>query len=209
MGISDSYYIIEPHCIFGIFLDCWFSAETISIAIPRASQTDDSIIMLSAFLYLSRTVWYAYAAMCLTAMLLKRFHREHSFIEIDPTIVAIFTTFFGPAIAYASCNLGFMLELYFSFHSVVQSKNLRQQNDGAMPYFAYSVIISSGVIIYGFVGGLCGKHSVNFSDLMSSVCYSGVKTKAVFLAMKFVPPYHMTNIPEFGCSIYRLNTVFR
>ncbi|OQR93895.1 hypothetical protein THRCLA_08315 [Thraustotheca clavata] len=208
-GDPTPIILMNPYVSLVFFLDCWFSADTISIVIPRASQTDDIYIMLSAFLYLSRTVWFAYAAMCVISTCLKRFHREHVFIEIDPTIVAVATTFFGPVVSWAMGNVGFLLQIYFFlFECFIPTKYEHEQIDGGPPSMLYSISIASMPMLYGFIGGIYRTPTNQFSSSsrFSNVWYNGMKTKVMFLAMKLFQPNQPSTITQYGGSIYRLST---
>ncbi|OQR81897.1 hypothetical protein THRCLA_23281 [Thraustotheca clavata] len=208
-GDPTPIILMNPYVSFVFFLDCWFSAETISIVIPRASQSDDIYIMLSAFLYLSRTVWFAYAAMCAIASSLKRFHREHNFIEIDPTIIAIVTTISGPVVSWTMGNVGFLLEIYFFlFACVVPSENQHEKIEGGPPSMLYTVSIAAIPILYGFIGGCYRKPKSRFlsSSRFNNIWYNGVKTKVMFLVMKLFQPKLPSIFTQYGGSIYRLST---
>ncbi|EQC25249.1 hypothetical protein SDRG_16887 [Saprolegnia diclina VS20] len=150
---------MHPGVATAFFVDCWLSAEVISLVIPRASQSADVDVMLLAFMYLSRTVWFAYATVCLTASYLKRHHKEHLFYEVDPTIIAVVTTFYGPAVTWAMGNVGPLLGAYhYLFEFTLSASRREYVVEGSVPSMLYSVSIGFIPLVYGFVGALCRRH---------------------------------------------------
>ncbi|OQR89012.1 hypothetical protein ACHHYP_06520, partial [Achlya hypogyna] len=88
-GDPTAMILMNPAIATIIAIDCWLSVDVVTLAIMRASQSNNLTVMVLGFLYLSRTVWFAYAALCITDRHLKRHEKEHAFAEVDPTLVAI------------------------------------------------------------------------------------------------------------------------
>ncbi|EQC25248.1 hypothetical protein SDRG_16886 [Saprolegnia diclina VS20] len=158
-GDPTAIILVHPGVATAFFLDCWFSVEIISLVIARASQSADVGVMLLAFAYLSRTVWFAYASVCLTASFLKRRHKEHLFHEVDPTIVAVAAACYGPAVTWAMGNVGPLLGAYhYLFEFTLSASRREYVLEGSVPSMLYSVSIGFIPLAYGFVGAFCRRH---------------------------------------------------
>ncbi|KDO29717.1 hypothetical protein SPRG_05666 [Saprolegnia parasitica CBS 223.65] len=112
LGDPTAMVLTVPLVAFLLCLDIVASYDTLTFAVLRASQSADIYVMLVAFMYLSRTVWLPYLAVSTTTLLLKRYHKEHSFAQMDPTALAIATAIYGPALTWCMGNVSFLLQLY-------------------------------------------------------------------------------------------------
>ncbi|KDO29716.1 hypothetical protein SPRG_22170 [Saprolegnia parasitica CBS 223.65] len=209
-GDPTAIILMHPGVATAFFLDCWLSVEVISLVIPRASQSADVGVMVLAFMYLSRTVWFAYSAVCLVASYLKRRHKEHLFYEVDPTIIAVGTTFYGPAVTWAMGHVGPLLTAYhYLFEFGIPASRKEYVIEGSVPSMLYSISIGFIPLVYGFVGALC--HRRRSRRILSSVAsfygsfrYNGIKTQAMFAVLQWMHPSKNVRVPEVGGTIYSL-----
>ncbi|OQR99812.1 hypothetical protein ACHHYP_04327 [Achlya hypogyna] len=89
IGDPTVLVLTNPAIGLGFVLDVWLSTDNVGVATLRTSQTSDLWLTVRTILYLSRIVWFAYAALSLTNELLKKHKKEHLFAAVDPTIVAV------------------------------------------------------------------------------------------------------------------------
>ncbi|KAH9157402.1 hypothetical protein AeRB84_000766 [Aphanomyces euteiches] len=95
--VKIQIYVGDPTCVIlsnvwvslVFVLDFWFSIDSVGEALLAISQVHDLPAFLLAILYCSRSVWFAYFSMRASIIVIKRFHLEHYFQPIDPTMVAI------------------------------------------------------------------------------------------------------------------------
>ncbi|KDO29715.1 hypothetical protein SPRG_05665 [Saprolegnia parasitica CBS 223.65] len=216
-GDPTAFVLLHPGIALTFVIDYWLSVDVVTVVIVRASQNDDIIVMLTAFLYLSRTVWFAYAAMGLTSYVLKRWHKEHLFAEVDLTLVAIGATCYGPAASWASGNVTFLLETFqFFFEALVPVAEKGQEFEGCLSSLVYTLMLASMPIMYGFTRPLLRRRTSTIQLVpcthsgtvdparYSSFLYNGFKTRLVFTALHRWTRDYRAGIPSVGGSIYTL-----
>ncbi|EQC25243.1 hypothetical protein SDRG_16881 [Saprolegnia diclina VS20] len=206
-GDPTAFVLLHPEIALAFVIDYWLSVDVVTVVIVRASQNDDIVVMLTAFLYLSRTVWFAYAAMGLTSFVLKRSHKEHLFAEVDLTLVAIGATCYGPAASWASGNVAFLLQTFqFFFEAIVPLAAKGQEFEGCLSSLVYTIMLASMPIMYGFTRPLLRRRQPPTVDpaRYSSFLYNGFKTRLVFAALHHWTRDYRAGIPSVGGSIYAL-----
>ncbi|KDO24947.1 hypothetical protein SPRG_09591 [Saprolegnia parasitica CBS 223.65] len=105
VGDPSSILVTSPLIVGVFFLDIWLSPHVIATAVLRLLQTQEVSTMLRAALYLFRMVWIAYGAMCATSVCLKRSRRHCVFAEVDPTVLVLIMTFYGPLLWLMAGNV--------------------------------------------------------------------------------------------------------
>ncbi|EQC38894.1 hypothetical protein SDRG_03852 [Saprolegnia diclina VS20] len=152
LGDPTAIILRDPWVATTFLIDMWLSTANVGIAVLRASQNGDLYIMFVTFVYLSRTVWFAYCGLCVTAYCLKKWKKERSFAEVDPTLVAIAIAFYGPLISWLSGNVGFLVVFYqWMFTCLVPSTNHSTQNELVVGCTAYTLLIAVLPVLYGFL----------------------------------------------------------
>ncbi|KDO29688.1 hypothetical protein SPRG_05639 [Saprolegnia parasitica CBS 223.65] len=142
LGDPTAIILRDPWVATAFLIDMWLST----------GNNGDLYVMFVTFVYLSRTVWFAYCGLCVTAYCLKKWKKEHAFAEVDPTLVAIAIAFYGPLISWLSGNVGFLVTLYqWMFTCLVPQQNTSEQNELVVGCTAYTVLIAVLPVVYGFL----------------------------------------------------------
>ncbi|OQR97312.1 hypothetical protein THRCLA_21957 [Thraustotheca clavata] len=105
-------------------------------------------------------------------------------------------------------NYRFLFEIYFFvFGCFIPAGRKQEQIDAVLPSVIYTISIASSTLIYGFVRGYPSKPTtkVNSGKKFSGTRYNGVKTRAIFSAMKFLYPHFRSPTPEHGGSVHHLS----
>ncbi|EQC25245.1 hypothetical protein SDRG_16883 [Saprolegnia diclina VS20] len=206
-GDPTALILLNP-AIAGIFaLDCWLSVDIVAVAIMRASQAHEITAMLLGCLYLSRTVWFAYAALCGVNTYLKRHKKEHLFAEVDPTLVAIAATIYGPLVTWMVGNVEFILALFHAlFDLVVPTALKRDRFDGSIPSTLYSLMLASLPVVFGFTHALLRRPRTTPRDLhlYSSFHFNNIKTRLVLSTLHILQRHLPANVPAIGGTMHRL-----
>ncbi|KAF0698437.1 Aste57867_10941 [Aphanomyces stellatus] len=89
--MGDPTYFVLSHRFISAFmvLDTWFSASSMSLAICEVGQLKEFWLFLRGYLYISRTVWYAYCVMRWASVFVKRQQWEHKVSSVDPSVLGI------------------------------------------------------------------------------------------------------------------------
>ncbi|OQR94764.1 hypothetical protein THRCLA_08106 [Thraustotheca clavata] len=97
------------------------------------------------------TVWYSNAGLCITATYLKRKHKECSFSEVDPTLVAFAATLYSPVAVWMGGNIDFMLAAFHVLFKIpVSAELVDYQFDGDGLSILYTMAVASLPVMYGF-----------------------------------------------------------
>ncbi|EQC38892.1 hypothetical protein SDRG_03850 [Saprolegnia diclina VS20] len=149
LGDPTALVLMNSNVAVAFLLDIWISSDTLGVAILQSSQNQDIPLLLISFLYLSRVVWIAYAAICLVSRWLKRCGNEHRFSQVDPTLLAVVVSIYGPLLTWLGSNVSFFLSTY----SYLLECLLTDQ-DKAIEVFPvavfYMVLMGSMPLLYGF-----------------------------------------------------------
>ncbi|OQR95197.1 hypothetical protein THRCLA_07998, partial [Thraustotheca clavata] len=204
-GDPTAMVLLHPYIATAFTIDCWFSVDRIVIAFLQMSQSSNILVMLIGILYLSRTVWFAYAALCITSTFLKLKRKEHLFHEVDPTIVAIGATINGPIVSWMMSNTSFMLSsFHYLFKITVPSELADYQFDGCLTSSLYTLIVAMMPITCGLLIPIFWKDKqVNNDRRYASYKYNCVKTRFLFHLMHIFQGNAPKNVPSFGGTIYQ------
>ncbi|EQC38896.1 hypothetical protein SDRG_03854 [Saprolegnia diclina VS20] len=215
LGDPTAIILMDPSVACAFVVDIWISTNSVGIAVLRASQNGDLYVMFVTFVYLSRTVWFAYCALCVAAYCLKKWKIEHAFTEVDPTLVAVGVAIYGPLVSWLSGNVGFLALLYqWTFTLLVPSSLLGQENELGPGCAMYTLLIACLPLAYGFAipalrHRFC-KHRSKTPNYASPF-YNSIKNRTIFgLLAPFRPsadvyPVEATKrILERGGAIYSL-----
>ncbi|KDO28709.1 hypothetical protein SPRG_05670 [Saprolegnia parasitica CBS 223.65] len=157
-------------------------------------------LVLQGVLYMSRTVWFAYWGLCLVSYGLKRWEKQHVFSEVDPTVLAIAVTVYGPAFVFMLEHIAAFSRMYHAlFYCLVPTDLQSQESEAALVCIIYTLTTLSIPLAYGLVAG-CVRRPRPIPADCSSVRYNSVKSAALFQASKAL---HMaTQRPARGGTIY-------
>ncbi|OQR90464.1 hypothetical protein ACHHYP_05482 [Achlya hypogyna] len=185
MGDPTAIVLADKYVSTIFLLDIWISADTLGVAIVRSSQNEDIPLLLLSFLYLSRVVWIAYAAICFTAAVLKRRHKEHVFAQVDPTVLALVVALYGPLLTWLGSNVAFNLAVYqYLLECIVSNR------DEAIEVFIvavfYMLLMGSMPLMYGF--GITYYRPIKVvpkrPTAYASFRYNNLKNRALFAVLR-------------------------
>ncbi|EQC40865.1 hypothetical protein SDRG_01931 [Saprolegnia diclina VS20] len=219
MGDPTSIVLRDPVVCTLFSIDVWLSIEYVGIAAIRATQISDVYYLFIAFLYFSRTVWFAYLALCLVGKVLKKWRKEHCFIEVDKTLMAMGVTFFAIPLLYVQANTP-LVGLYFWLFRVLAMTDPEHQQEVALGCIAISIMIGSIPLVYGF-GRRRSRTSTDAHHVSSALLplpsgvvqparratsyasqlYNGFKERTLFRLVRCFVPEH-GDVVESGGSIY-------
>ncbi|KDO29638.1 hypothetical protein SPRG_05590 [Saprolegnia parasitica CBS 223.65] len=149
LGDPTALVLMSTNVALAFLVDIWISSDTLGVAILRSSQNQDLPLLLISFLYLSRVVWIAYAAICLVSRWLKRSGNKRRFSQIDPTLLAVVVSIYGPLLTWLGSNVSFFLSTYSYLLDCLVS-----DEDEAIEVFLvaifYMVLMGSMPLLYGF-----------------------------------------------------------
>ncbi|OQR97316.1 hypothetical protein THRCLA_07016, partial [Thraustotheca clavata] len=208
MGDPTAMILTNPWVALAFFFDIWSSYEIVTFAVLRASQGQDIPVMFVAFLYLSRTVWLPYLALCLTAVVLKRWKGEHLFDEVDPTLVVIASAIYGPGLSYCMGNVAFLLDMYHFTERCLIPSSLQLERFEAFPAtFLYSITLGSLPLVYGFaIARSRISCTTSSSTAYSSLQFNPIKTRIVLALQQRFSDESVCK--ELGGTIYSLFAAF-
>ncbi|KDO22644.1 hypothetical protein SPRG_12273 [Saprolegnia parasitica CBS 223.65] len=119
VGDPTAIILMDPSVATLYFLDIWLSVTNLAVAIMQVAQSGSLEHVFRSTWYLSRTVWFAYWSLCLVSYGLKRFHKEHVFADVDPTVLAIAVMVYGPLLTWMNGHIPVFTRLYqwtFTFY---------------------------------------------------------------------------------------------
>ncbi|OQS05251.1 hypothetical protein THRCLA_20673 [Thraustotheca clavata] len=149
VGDPTSIILLNPYVSIVFILDVWVSIEFINRAIVRVNQVSDIGLFSVACFYLSRTLWFAYGGLIGVSYLLKKFHKEKSFEEADPTLTAMAVVIAAGPITNVQSHIMFFIDLYhYLFLALSKDEN---SNEVALSAIVYTFIIGSLPINFGFI----------------------------------------------------------
>ncbi|EQC30906.1 hypothetical protein SDRG_11386 [Saprolegnia diclina VS20] len=216
LGDPTAIILLDAWVALAFVVDIWLSTANVGIAVLRASQNSDIVVNLLNILYLSRTVWFGYFGLCMTAHLLRRYEAQHLFDEVDPTMVAIGVTVFGPLISWLSGNWAPLASVYHWLFSVLVPYEQKSEKDEIfLACVFYTFCIASLPVGYGFVAASVRHRAFPMLKYCkigvgprlraidySSYVYNTVKNRLLLsLVRSFRDPSAM---PSRGGSIYEL-----
>ncbi|OQS04237.1 hypothetical protein THRCLA_03521 [Thraustotheca clavata] len=114
VGDPTSIILLNPYVALAFFIDYIFSVDYVCRSIVRVCQVKDITVFILTTIYLSRTVWFAYGALCLTSYILRKLDRIN-FQPVDPTITALLVSFLAGPITYLQSRWRACIDLYYFF----------------------------------------------------------------------------------------------
>ncbi|OQR91244.1 hypothetical protein ACHHYP_04849 [Achlya hypogyna] len=202
-GDPTSILVTSPAIVGVFFIDLWLSPHVVATAVLRLLQTQDIATMMRAALYLFRMVWIAYASMCMMSFGLKRFRREHLFAPVDPTVLVLVMTFYGPLLWIVSGNVEVCLRLcQWLLVCLIPAAAHHERIEIVCVGTVYIILVALLPLIYGFALGYIRKPRIP-SHAYSSYRYNSLKNRA------FITQVHPLRLGEhmglsFGGSIYSI-----
>ncbi|EQC25241.1 hypothetical protein SDRG_16879 [Saprolegnia diclina VS20] len=207
LGDPTAMVLTDPLVAFLLCVDIGASYDTLTFAVLRASQSADIYVMLIAFLYLSRTVWVPYLAVATTTLVVKRYHKEHTFAQIDPTALAIETAMYGPALTWCMGNVSILLQLYqYLGRAVVPTSDQDAKFEAVPDVAVYFVSLASLPLVYGFGRARWRRAMITPSAAYASFRYNPWKNRALLAFVGCIDPQFRSphSMAERGGSVYAL-----
>ncbi|KDO29710.1 hypothetical protein SPRG_05661 [Saprolegnia parasitica CBS 223.65] len=139
--------------------------------------------MVQTTLYLSRLVWFAYAALSLLNVQLKRCHLEHRFKAVDPTMVAIAVTIYSFALSWAGQNVPLLIELFqWLYRLPVSASRQSEELELILGCSVFTLMVTIGPVTYG-VFAMCLEsvlppraghpyHAPSYTNMKNRVLYT-------------------------------------
>ncbi|KDO17598.1 hypothetical protein SPRG_16855 [Saprolegnia parasitica CBS 223.65] len=199
IGDPTALILLDPIVSTAFTLDIWFSMEYMGIAMVRATQFVDLYTLFLAFLYFSRTVWFAYLALALTSRSLKRYHKEHWFVEVDPTIVAVCVAVYAIPVDYLQANTVVVYVYYYLFRLPSSAEMQDHQVDVLFGCVLLTLLIAAIPILYGFARTHCCRETVSVP--YASLDYNSVKNRLLYKLIRSIT-LRRGLVDESGGSLY-------
>ncbi|EQC28086.1 hypothetical protein SDRG_14179 [Saprolegnia diclina VS20] len=207
IGDPTAVVLTNPWVALAFFVDVWASFDTLSFAVLRGSQNEDAIELLVAFLYLSRAVWLAYFGLSVMSAGLKHWRKEHVFGEVDPTLVAIAVTIYGPLLTYFMGNSAWLLQVYWYLEEcMVPTSAHGHELVVLLPCLIYTLSLTMAPLLFGLVKAIAVRwHDATESDeRYSSLRFTTAKTRAIVAIFRLCQPQVAVSVLKLGGTIYAL-----
>ncbi|KDO26744.1 hypothetical protein SPRG_20542 [Saprolegnia parasitica CBS 223.65] len=188
-GDPTAIVLLDPWIASAFYMDVWLSVTNLAMAVIQQMQSADLYIKLLSGTYLSRTVWFAYWSLCLVSKLLKRYRIEHHFAEVDPTLLAIAVSVYGPLLTSLNAHLPPMVAFYqwsFTYFTAVDARD--DQIEVSLAIAVYTLNIAILPVLYGFLRRCCCKASPFRRRNYSSYTYNNFKSRLVFDCFRLLRP---------------------
>ncbi|OQR87714.1 hypothetical protein ACHHYP_08122 [Achlya hypogyna] len=199
LGDSTAIVLIDPWIAFAYFLDVWSSCSTLSMVVVQLAQAADVWLMLLSTVYLARMVWFAYWGLCLTSFALKRLRKEHIFEQVDPTLLALAATVYGPALTYALAAVPALTRFYeWLLICGVPDKFAGHANDGTAGSAMLTVLVATIPLGYGFLAPHFCRRPPPAADVFASYRYNNFKNRAAFWLLTGTGP----GVVELGGGVH-------
>ncbi|EQC24866.1 hypothetical protein SDRG_17244 [Saprolegnia diclina VS20] len=152
VGDPTSIVLLHPLVCFGLVVDTWLSVNMVGVEIMALLQLRDLWQFALGYFYLSRCVWFCYAFLAIASAVLKRYHIEHSFSPVDPTLVAVAATLVVGPMTYLQGHSA-LIQVYSWLLNV--SANSPHATEGIYAIFVYTISIGLLPIGYGVLHRQC------------------------------------------------------
>ncbi|KDO18990.1 hypothetical protein SPRG_15781 [Saprolegnia parasitica CBS 223.65] len=150
VGDPTAIILMDPSVATLYFLDIWLSVTNLAVAIMQVAQSGSLEHVFRSTWYLSRTVWFAYWSLCLVSYGLKRFHKEHVFADVDPTVLAIAVMVYGPLLTWMNGHIPVFTWLYqWTFTVGVPTASANHVIESCLGCIVYVQLIASIPLLYG------------------------------------------------------------
>ncbi|EQC30931.1 hypothetical protein SDRG_11409 [Saprolegnia diclina VS20] len=190
-GDPTAIVLLDPWIASAFYIDVWLSVTNLAMAVIQQMQSANFYIKVLSATYLSRTVWFAYWSLCLVSRLLKRYAIEHKFSEVDPTLLAIAVSVYGPVLTSLNGQVPFMVAFYqWSFAYFLPVSAQDDQVEVSLAILVYTLNIAILPVLYGFCAPLLRHCCCRASRRpnYSSYTYSNFKSRLVFDCFRLIPP---------------------
>ncbi|KDO26087.1 hypothetical protein SPRG_08448 [Saprolegnia parasitica CBS 223.65] len=115
VGDPTSLALVDIVSTTGMCLDLWLSAPVIGSAMLAVVQVDALWFHFTAYVYLSRTAWLAYAFVSGLSRVLKMYGAEDRFTPLDPTVLWLVATLVAGPLTYVQGQSSLCVQLYVWF----------------------------------------------------------------------------------------------
>ncbi|EQC36322.1 hypothetical protein SDRG_06427 [Saprolegnia diclina VS20] len=115
VGDPTSLVLGDLVSTLGMCVDLWLSAPVIGSAMLAVVQVDALWFHFTAYVYLSRTAWLAYAFMSGLTQVLKKRGAEDHFTPLDPTVLWLTASLVAGPLTYAQGQSSVFVQLYLWF----------------------------------------------------------------------------------------------
>ncbi|EQC40848.1 hypothetical protein SDRG_01915 [Saprolegnia diclina VS20] len=203
IGDPTALVLSDPIVCTLFFVDIWLSTGVAGVALSRAMQVEDFYYTFLSLLYLSRMVWLAYLALCLLSKVLKRYHKENYFRELDKTLVAIGIFLSFIPFTYVQANTP-MVHVYLWLSWLLPTKDPRTQIDVTLGGGLFTLLIANFPVIFGLVSQRFPRrhHRVATQRTrFASQTFNGFKARVILYLARYCAP-KQRNVVESGGSIY-------
>ncbi|EQC24865.1 hypothetical protein SDRG_17243 [Saprolegnia diclina VS20] len=183
MGDPTSIFLLHPVICLCLAIDMWLSVNVVANQVVAVLQVGSIYAFLLGDFYLSRCVWLCYACMACTSVVLKRFHWEHVFPPMDPTLVAVVATALVGPLTYLQGN-SLCIQAYAWILNVAASSP--HATEGVYAVLLYTCSIGALPLVHGAVQYiLCRRRYGRGPTNYASHQYNDVKNQAM-LVLQFL-----------------------
>ncbi|EQC30918.1 hypothetical protein SDRG_11397 [Saprolegnia diclina VS20] len=202
VGDPTTIILMDPWVASLYFLDIWLSVTNLAIAIMQVTQNGNAKLMLLSMSYLARTVWFAYWGLCLVSFGLKRWQKEHIFGEVDPTLVAIAVTIYGPVLTWMNGHVEIFTRIYrWTFYCLLPAERRSQEIESALGCVIYAGLITCIPLLYGLIAPHVPQFQRHSTVEYSSFHFNNVKTRVAFGLARAL--YHEPRLQSRGGNLHR------
>ncbi|OQR84227.1 hypothetical protein THRCLA_23091, partial [Thraustotheca clavata] len=209
VGDPTSIILLNPVVSALFVVDFWISADIVAKALFDIAQLVGTTEFFFAYLYLSRTVWFAYGTLSIVSQLLKKLRCEKYFHGIDPTWTAIGVATIAGSLTYLQAHIKFFVQIYnYLFTFMINSDNAIESSLSAT---LYTFTIGILPAMFGFAShdqihcqwlNVKAKRQMEIPVHPSSYLNNGIKNRvAISLSLLSL---ENEQIISAGGSIYRL-----
>ena len=112
LGDPTSIILVNPLVAAAFLVDTVSSVDYLSRCMVRVCQVNDLVVFGLATLYLSRTLWFAYAGLGVASVLLKKV-KTVRFAALDTTTTALAVSVLAGPLTYLQSRTMICIDLYF------------------------------------------------------------------------------------------------
>ncbi|OQR95603.1 hypothetical protein THRCLA_22104 [Thraustotheca clavata] len=147
IGDPTSIILSNPVVSALFLVDFWINF--VSRALFRVEQLVGITEFFIAYIYLSRTLWFAYGSLSVVSNVLKKIHCERYFHEIDPTLTAIVVAMIAGPFTFLQSQTKFFVEMYnFLFTFMIDEDHAIE---ASLASIIYTLTIGTLPVIFGFL----------------------------------------------------------
>ncbi|OQR87661.1 hypothetical protein ACHHYP_08396 [Achlya hypogyna] len=151
VGDPTSVVLLHPGICLAFIFDFFASSDYASRALVRICQTKNLGVFFIASLYLSRTVWFAYASLSAVSHVVLRRVPHLKFAEVDPGLLAIAIFIVAGPVTYLQSRSLFFIDLYHFIDTCLLSGAARDEaTEGLIGGVLFIFIFGTLPLNYGF-----------------------------------------------------------